>query len=309
MKRNWLYMVTGALLSIFLWVAVSADRAGEPTDYSADLFVNNGDERYVLTEMEPEQVTVRFTGTSFDLARLSPPEIRILIDSVTSEVFEVRLTWDMVIVKGRGGQELDVRAVRVLPDLLTLKFEPRAQKEVRVVPATHLINLADDYVMADSVRSEPGTVVVDGPESAVAAIDSVLTAPVPGERLRRSISVEVPLAEPEPSGLVELWSPTVLVTVSVEPRGERVIPGIPLAASGASAGGFRLEPSLVDVRISGPRSAVAAIRPEALAPRIQVSGPRDYGRMLPVIIDLPSPFMSVEVSPDSARVVPVESAG
>ena len=78
--------------------------------------------------------------------------------------------------------------------------------------------------------------------------------------------------------------------------------------SAADVEGLRVEPSLVDVRLSGPRSAVEAVRPEALTPRVEVGGPADLGRLLPILLPPPTPFISVVVDPDSARVV-AESRG
>jgi YbbR domain-containing protein len=311
LKRNWPYVVTATLLSVFLWVAVSADRVAE-RPYTADLLIINSDRRYVETSREPqtEEVTVEFTGRSGDLALLvaARPQILVSIDSIESTLFEVRLTPDMV--SGRGGRELtDVRATRVRPDRLLLSFDLRDSKVVPVVPTMTRLTLAQGYVIADSVRVEPGMVAVDGPANAVESIDSVITAPIPGEGLRETISVEVPLVTPDPNSRVELSSSSVQVTVSVEPRGERVFPGIPLTVAGADVAGLRVEPSLVDVRISGPRSAVDAVRPEALSPHVEVSGPSDHGVMLPIVLPAPSPFLNVVVDPDSARVVRLEAQG
>ncbi len=305
LKRNWPYMLTATLLSVFLWVAVSADRVAE-RPYSADLVIINSDRRYVETRREPdaEEVTVDFTGRGGDLARLvvARPQVLVTIDSVESSLMEVRLAPDMVM--GRGGAELqDVRAIRVRPDRLLLHFEPRDQKVVPVVPNLERLSLASGYVLSDSVRVEPDMVAIDGPTNAVAAIDSVTTAPVPGDRLREPISVDLPLVSPEPSGLVTLSASSVQVTVSVEPWDERTFPGIPLAVSAADVSGLRVQPSLVDVRLSGPRSAVQSVRPEALSPHVAVEGSADYGKLLPIVLPAPAPFVNVVVEPDSARVV------
>ena len=71
LKRNWPYVVTATLLSVFLWVAVSADRVAE-RPYTADLLIISSDRRYVETSREPqtEEVTVEFTGRSGDLVRI-----------------------------------------------------------------------------------------------------------------------------------------------------------------------------------------------------------------------------------------------
>jgi YbbR domain-containing protein len=305
LKRNWLYLLTATLLSVFLWVAVSADRLDDGT-YPADLFIVNSDRRYVETQREPDtdEVMVDFTGTRRGLAdlRARRPQILYPIDTIESELLEIRLTTDRVT--GRAGDALqNVRALRIRPERLLLHFERRGENVVPVVPNTERVSPADGYVMSDSVRAEPAVVAVYGPESAVNEIESVTTAPVPGSRLRESKSVEVPLVPPDPSGLVELSASSVDVTISVEPLAERVFPGIPLAASARDVEGWRIEPSLVDVTLTGPRSAVEAVRPEALSPHVEVGGPADLGRLLPIILPPPAPFVSVVVDPDSARVV------
>jgi hypothetical protein len=310
LKRNWLYMLTAALLSLFLWVAVSADRVDE-RPYSADLLVVNSDRRYVETRREPdiEEVTVDFTGRVGELARLAVarPQLVVNIDSVDSNLLERRLTSDLVT--GRGGAPLEgVSAIRVQPDRVRLHFQLRGTKTVPVVPNMSRVSLEDGYVMSDSVRIEPDMVVLDGPEEIVDGIESVTTAPVPGTGMRESTSVDVPLLSPDESGLVALSATSVSVTVSVEQLAERVFPGIPLVVSAADVEGLRVEPSLVDVRLSGPRSAVEAVRPEALSPHVELGGPADLGRLLPILLPPPALFIEVIVDPDSARVV-AESGG
>lgn len=304
LKQNWPYMVTAMLISVFLWVAVSADTV-EQRAIDTDVVFILEDPRYVLTETDPatDLVSVIFTGRAGDLAALaaSRPQIVVTVDSVLAPVHEISLQPSMV--RSRGGRELaDVRPVNVRPGTFDLHFQPRARKVVQVVPRVH-VTLADGFVISDSVQAEPGAVAVEGPESAVAAIDSVITVPVVRERLREPISVEVRLEVPESDGAVELSSPSVRVTIPVEPRTERVFRGVPVAVGGASAAGLRAQPSLVDVRIAGPRSAVEAVRPEELSPRVRLRGPQDLGQALVVVLLPPAPFLTVDVDPDSVRVV------
>ncbi len=111
-----------------------------------------------------------------------------------------------------------------------------------------------------------------------------------------------------PDPIMRLSVTSVEVTVSVQPLEERVFPGIPLVVSGADLEGLRVEPSLVDVRLSGPRSAISAVRPEALSPHVELRSRAALGRPLPILLPAPAPFITVIVDPDSARVV-AESGG
>jgi YbbR domain-containing protein len=304
LKRNWPYMITATLISVFLWVAVSADTV-EQRLIDTDVVFIIGDPHYVMTRQDPpvDLVSVVFTGRAGDLAGVaaSRPQIFVSIDSVEAPLIEIELEPEMV--KGRGGRELvDVRAVSVRPSQFRLSFEERARQVVRVVPRLD-VSFANGFMLADAPRAEPGAVAVEGPASIIRGIDSVVTVPVVRERLRETISVEVPLERPLDEALIELSSPRVRVTVPVEPRLDRSFPGIPLGIAGAPASGLRVEPSLIDVAISGPRSLVEAVRPEALLPQVTISGPEDYGVLRPITLPALGPHVTVTLVPDSARVV------
>jgi hypothetical protein len=292
-RQNWLYMLTATLVSLFLWVGVSADKVRQEP-ISADLVVVNNDRRYVLTGREPatDVVTVAFTGKAFDIGRLdiSRPQVLVPIDSVESLVMEKPLSPDMV--HARGGRELsNVRAVDVEPDRITLFFQPRSQEVVRVVPRVK-IELADGYVLADSIRSEPSAIAVAGPEPILERIDSIVTNTVTREDVRSSIDIEVPLIPPADGDQLELSSPSVRVTVPVEALAERVIEDVP-----------DVEPPVVDIRLSGPSSAVDSARAEQFDPRVDLAGQPQYGRLQPVQVSSPNPRLEIRLSPDSVRVV------
>ncbi len=302
-------MVTGTLLSLFLWVAVSANQVRQEA-IPADLVIIVTDPAYVLTRREPpiQSATVVFTGRAGDLASLlvSRPQIEVRIDSVQSLLVEVPLTPGMV--RARGGRELgDVRAASVRPDRIRLHFQPRAQKLVPV-SARLRVRPAQGYVFADSVRVTPRVVQISGPEAMVTRIDSVTTTPITHDPLRESLVLDVPLEQPDPSGLVELSSSTVKVAIEVDRYAERVFPGVPLSVTGADVGPVRLDPPLVDVRITGPRGVVASIKPETLSPTVRLEGPEDLGARLPVVLRPPHPFVHVAVDPDSALVARAETA-
>ncbi len=303
-KRNWLYMLTGTLVSVFLWIAVSADTVEQRT-LPVDLLVGNNDRRYVLTEQDPtDEVSVAFTGRAGDLAllSLSRPQILVSIDSVESADSTLALIPSMV--QTRGGQELvDVRAISVRPNRLSLHFEPRQRKQVRVVPRVE-VSLARGFAIADSPRAEPGAVTVDGPQVEVTAIDSLVTLTVARENLREPLDVVAPV-EIDPQSHVEVTPASVRVKMSVEPWAERVFRGVPMSLLDA-ADGYRIEPPLVDVRLSGPSSLVNAVRAGDLVPRVELGEAAADSGALPILLTPPSPFVTVSIEPDSAWLVPSE---
>lgn len=304
LKRNWPYMLTGGLISVFLWVAVSADTVGQQT-IPTDLEIFVADRQYVMTDRDPpvDVVSVVFAGRQGDLAALSiaRPQIIVMIDSVESLSREVRLTPEMV--RSRGGRELgDVRPVGIQPSRIRLHFQRLARKVVPVVPS-YRITLAEGFVLSDSVRTEPSVVAVEGAVNSVERIDSVSTLPFERLNLRDSVSMEVLLERPEPSDVMELSSEAVRLVIPVETRAETVFPGVPLTVRGPALDGLRIEPAVVDIRLTGPRSRIDRLRPEGLTPFVEVSGSRDLGKLLPVRSSVDSPFVEVTIEPDSVRVL------
>lgn len=303
-RQNWLYMLTATLVSLFLWVGVSADKVRQEP-ISADLVVVNNDRRYVLTGREPatDVVTVAFTGKAFDIGRLdiSRPQVLVPIDSVESLVMDKVLSPDLV--RAGGGAELsNVRALDVEPDRIRLFFQPRSQQVIRVVPWLRL-ELADGYVLADSIRTDPGVIAVAGPEPIVERIDSITTELVEREDVRSTIDVEVSLVRPTDGDQLELSSSSVRVTVPVEPLAERVIENVPVNVLGSTDGEFDVAPPVVDIRLSGPSSVVDSARADQFDVRVELGDEAAYGRFHPVQVSSPYPRLEIRPSPDSVRVV------
>lgn len=303
-QRNWVYMVAATLLSVLLWVAVNADTVKKEI-VPADLVVVNADRRFVLTSRDPETSTVEVlfsgrTGDMVPLLSLARPRVVVTIDSVTSQNIKIPLRADMV--RGRDGDELtDVRALSIVqPDTLSLHFERRRQKIVRVVPRVRL-GTAEGFMVADSIRVRPGTIGVEGPESAVAQIDSLLTAPVLRERLRDSLRVDVPLETPDVAGL-ELSRTSVEVIVPVDERTERVIAGVPVIVEGGG-GAMGIEPTAVALRLIGPRRVVDQAAPEIFQAVVRIGGGARAGDSLPISVIYSLPFTRVRPEPDSVKLV------
>ena len=304
LRQNWPYMVTAVLVSLFLWVGVSADKVQQEA-VSADLIVINNDREYVLTRREPamDVVTVAFRGSAFDIGRLdiSRPQIIVPIDSVESPVMEMTLSPDLV--RARSGRELTaVQAVDVEPDRITLYFQPRVQKVVRVVPDLRL-QLAEGFALGGPVTVEPQAIAIAGPDSAVAVTDSIMTAPISRNDVRSSIDTEVPIGRPPGGQLLETSESNVRVRVPVEPVIERIVENIAVLVPGIGDGEYTVRPPVVEVSLMGPRSLVESIDREALVARIDFRDEGDYGKPLEVRVTPPDSGIDVSVRPDSVRVI------
>ena len=303
-QRNWVYMVAATLLSVLLWVAVNADTVKKEV-VPADLVVVNGDRRFVLTARDPETSTVDvlFSGRTGDivpLLSLARPRVVVTIDSVESRTVKVPLRADMV--RARDGDDLtDVRALSVVqPDTLSLHFEPRLQKVVRVVPRLRL-STADGFMVADSVRVRPGAVDVEGPESVVAQIDSLLTPSVMREKLRASLRLEVPLERPDATGL-ELSRSTIEVIIPVDERVERIITDVRVIVEGGR-GMMGADPAAVALRVVGPRRFVEEATPELFHAVVRVDDGARPGDRVPIAVRNAPPFTQVSIEPDSVKLV------
>jgi YbbR domain-containing protein len=281
------------VLAALVWVLVSGEQTVEralriPVEFTnlpADLELVSG---------PPTVVDVRVRGSSGALNRIQPGELVAVVD-----------------LKGaRSGQRLfhvtgsDVRApfgtsvVQVSPSNLDMTFEHSASKAVPVIPALEG-EPADGYLVGKAV-SEPATVQIIGPESAVARVNNATTEPVSVAGAKTNISESVMIGVSDPS--VRLAAPvSALVNVSVAPAPvEWAIAGIKIDA-GPAHGTVQISPSEVTVFVRGPRDTRSA-RAEDFKAWIDIEGLQPGLFKLPVQVTPPDRIGIFKLEPPVVQV-------
>lgn len=297
-RENWPYKVAAAVLTVLLWLNVTAEERQEfpvPTDVQVEV----GDDAWVLVETRPQQLRTVFQGRRGPVMPRMPV-VRLMVDSVTAPRMELDVTPRMV----RGfDRELDLRPVSVRPQTVELRFERRVSARVPVEPRLTL-SAAPGFAVARPILLQPDTVTVEGAESEVSSVGSVRTEEAVLEELRRSVTRELQLAPPEGLDNVSMQPRTVLATAEVDTLVDRSVTR-PLRVRGPGAEAVTLSDDTVEVRLRGPEEVVESVEASRIGAWVTVDGaPRSATRMA-VEVELPGdPELTVDTSPAEVTVAP-----
>ena len=191
MTRPWPFHHLGLKLLAFglamlLWLVVSGEATVE-RGVRVPLELAQFPPGLELQTEAPSTVDVRVRGGSGTLGRLSPVDIVAVVDLRGARAGQrlFHLTPDQIRVP------FGVEIVQITPPTVALVFENSAAKRVPVVPAIEG-KPAPGFVVG-TVASDPDTVEVLGPESAVKRAAAALTEPISvagaTERVRGLVTV------------------------------------------------------------------------------------------------------------------------
>ena len=158
-------------LAALLWMVVSGEETVE-RGLSIPLELQQFPPALELQTKPPSTVDVRVRGGSGTLSRLSPVDIVAVLDLRGAQVGQrlFHLTPDQVRIP------FGVEIVQITPPTIALLFERSATKAVPIVPPIDG-KPAPGFVVG-RITSDPATVEIVGPESAVKRAAAALTEPV-----------------------------------------------------------------------------------------------------------------------------------
>lgn len=197
-------------IAVLLWLIVAGERVVERVLRAPVEFQNLPNELELVGNL-PDTVEVRLRGSSGALSRMGPGDLSAVLDLRTARpgrrLFHVTPT-QVTVPYG-------VNVVQVGPSTLTMEFEMAG---VRVVPVEPDIEgrPAPGYEVT-KVTSDPQTVEVAGPESALKRLAAAVTEPVVITNETRSVREVVTIGVQDAS--LRLRSPqTAVVTVTISPK-------------------------------------------------------------------------------------------
>ncbi len=164
-------MLVSALLSASLWALVAGERTVERT-MRIPLEFTNLPPRLELVGDAPDVVDVRIRGASTALARLSAGELLAVMDLRQARAGARLFHLDATDVRA----PFSIEILQVQPTSVALAFEPTETKIVMVTP--RIEGEPAPGVIVGAITSEPSTVVIAGPATAVRALKEAVTEPV-----------------------------------------------------------------------------------------------------------------------------------
>ena len=193
-----------------------------------------------------------------------------------------------------------------------------------IVPSTVRLHLEREFTRVIPVRTStrgeipaglaltramgltPNLLRVTGPESVVAAIDSLDIVPVDLGELTLDGVLEA-FVDVEGLSAVSVVPDRVSLRVPVEESMSRVLPGIPVQAAATAVGGpVEVIPATVEVRLEGGRTRVSAVSADGLTVFVPLYALQGLGpleeRRVPVVVEGVPSFVTVSLGVDSVTV-------
>jgi YbbR domain-containing protein len=205
--RNFGLKVLATALGVTVWYLVSGERIVERALRVPLEFVNLPAQLELVGDA-PAVVDVRVRGSSGALARVANGELVAVLDLRTARPGQrlFHLTGDDVMTP------FGIEVVQISPSSVPIAFEASATKVVPVVPGIEG-EPRDGYAVS-AVGSNPATVEVIGPASAVARLTEAITEPVSIAGATNPVTDTVNVGVSDPS--IRLRTPTTaVVTVRV----------------------------------------------------------------------------------------------
>lgn len=294
-RNFWLKAVAVGIATI-LWVAVGGEKIVERS-LQAPLELLNRPPTLELVGDAPRSLEVRVRGTSTLVGRLTPGDVKAVLDVISARPGVNHLSISPDIVSAPFGVEVTYAG----PAHVTLVFE---RLEIRSLPVKPDVDgePAPGYEVR-RVTVDPAAVEVIGPESAFRELSEAVTEPI--ELRASALPIREALGIAVLNSAARLRTPQkAVVTVDIQPvRTERVISGVPVRMPKLKAG-LRAQstPATVSVTVRGDDAELKTLGPGFVEAYVDVAdlGPGRYGLQVRIA---PSPLFGVtRIDPPQARI-------
>ena len=197
-------------IACLLWLLVAGEGVVERV-LRAPVEFQNLPAGLELVGIPPDTVEVRLRGSSGALSRITAGDMAAVLDLRTARpgrrLFHVTPT-QITVPYG-------VEVVQVGPSTLTVEFEMTGFRTVPIEPVIE--GKPADGFEVTKVTTEPQTVEVTGPESALRRLANAVTEPVSVADENRSVKESVTIGVPDAS--LRLRAPqSAVVTVTIAPK-------------------------------------------------------------------------------------------
>ena len=277
--RNFGLKIASIFIAFLLWLIVAGEQPAE-RGLRIPLELQNLPPNTELVDLPVEAVDVRVRGPSGTLSRLAPGDLVAVLDLQSAKPGPRLFHVTPEQVRAPFGIEV----AQVNPPTLALRFETSATRNVPIAPAV-VGEVAAGYVVS-KVTTEPATVDVVGPQSAISQMSEALTEPVSVEGATKPVREPVTVGAASPN--VRLKTPQrAVVTVTVVPAPtEKALDRVPVHLRNIAPGlTAQALPPVVSVRVRGSQEALARLRSNSVTAFVDLSGLGVGAYELPVRVD------------------------
>ena len=189
--HNWFLKLLSFGFAMTLWVAVASETSSE-IGIEVPLEYHNVPAQMEITSDAANTVEVRLRGAANVVKDITPKQVSTTVDLSSATPGERTIMLTAQNVQAPFGTEV----IRINPSQVRISLEQTVSKMVPVVPTTQG-QPADGFELG-KVMVSPGKIRLQGPESRIASVDSVSTAPIDLSGKRTSLQQSVGLEVPDP---------------------------------------------------------------------------------------------------------------
>ncbi len=283
-------------IAALLWLVVAGDRVVERA-LRVPIEFQNLPQGLELVGDQLDTVDVRLRGSSGTLGRLETADTSAVIDLRNARPGRRLFHLTAAQIKVPYGIEV----MQVAPATLSIEFENSAVRILQVRPSLEGRPAAGYEVQ--SVKSDPATVEVIGPESSLRGLSEAMTEPISIANETRPVNEVVTVGVADPS--VRLRAPqTTTVTVQIGPGAStRTLTSVPVTVTNADQRmRVRVQPSSVSISLKGTREAIQTLTVESVAAMIDLAGLSPGDHVVEVKLQTPPGVGLESVVPQNVRV-------
>jgi YbbR domain-containing protein len=263
-------------IATLLWLVVAGDRVVERA-LPAPIEFQNLPTGLEIVGNPPESIDVRLRGSSGSLGRLAPGDLSAVIDLRSAR--PGRRLFHLASNQIKVPYGIDV--VQVAPATLPIAFENSAMRIVKVRPSVEG-QPAPGYEIG-AITSEPATVEVIGPESALRGLDEAMTEPISVADATRPMREVVTVGVADPSVRLRVPQTAAVNVQIIVGSATRVLSDVPVGVRNLDNGlRARVAPVRVAITVRGTVEAIRALRSDMIEAAIDVSGLTAGTHTLPV---------------------------
>ena len=285
--------VLSIALAALLWLVVSGEQIVQ-RELRIPLEFTNLPPQLEMVGSRLNVVDVRVRGSSGALSRIAAGELVAVLDLRAAREGPRLFPLTSADVRTPFGVEV----VQVTPSTVSMTFEQSARKFVPVMPEVDGEPAPGFEVVTAS--SEPATVEVVGPTSALAGLRSAITETVSVAGAAGPVTEVVNVGVTDPAVRL-VAAQEVQVTVKVAPaQQEWAVEQVPVTIRNAQ-GRVTLTPDTITIHLRGPRDAMS-LDASSFDASIDVAGLRPGQYALPVRVELPDRVGITRVEPEDITV-------
>lgn len=181
------------LAAIIFWVMNALNKDGYSQRMSFPLQFSYNDSLYIPTQPLPEKISVNVSGNGWNLLRKAFALDITPVKYSVEKPLKTKYLNTGSLADSLSEYIKDVKINYVVADRFDLEFDRKVSKQFTVKVDSASIPLKERYVISSLINVNPRTVTLEGPESVLEGMGSVIYVKIPGKRLQDNFDDEIKL--------------------------------------------------------------------------------------------------------------------